>query len=322
MRRRYFCVIAGGAMVGALPSLGQSRVHRIAILALATDEPLASFAVPLRALGYAEGRNVSFVYRSADGDSARLPALAEELVQAKPDLLLAGTGTLAPQALEASTRTIPIVFSAVGDPVSAGLVKSLARPGGNATGLSPQTGELKRKQLQLLLNCVPGQAAVGVLINPNTPYSALAMKELAAAAAAVGVRLERLEIRKPEDFTAARMDKLTAAGASSFFVIEDPVSSGLRDKIIEEAGRLRLPVMTGLMDFAPAGALMVYGPDRDDWYRQAAVYVDKILKGAHPSDLPVEQPTNFSLVINLRTAKAMGVVVPPSLLAQAGDVIE
>jgi putative ABC transport system substrate-binding protein len=305
-----------------LASPGQSRVHRIAILVLGTDEPLASFSAPLQALGYVEGKNVSFTYRSADGDSVRLSALAEELVQAKPDLLLAGIGTLAPQVLEASTRTIPIVFSAVGDPVGTGLVKSLARPGGNATGLSPQTGDLKSKQLQLLLSCVPGQRAIGVLINVDTPYSALAMKELAAAAEAVGVRLERLEIRKPADFTAARMEAMTAAGATSFFVIEDPVSRGLQNSILEQTSRLRLPVMTGLREFAPAGALMAYGPDRDDWYRQAAVYVDKILKGAHPSDLPIEQPTNFSLVINLRTAKAMGIVVPPSLLAQAGDVIE
>jgi putative ABC transport system substrate-binding protein len=323
VNRRKFIAVAGGATVfWPFVADAQRRQYRIGYLALEPGEDFSVLAGPLRDLGYVEGRNVAVEQRSAGGDPARLAALAGELVLSKPDLLVAGWGTLAPKALKAATTTIPIVFSTVGDPVGVGLVQSLARPGGNATGPSGQSTEFKAKQLQLLMMCLPGQRVVGVFLNPDTPFTALALKELRAAADQAGIRLETLEARKPADFTSARMDALAAAGATSLFVIEDPLSNALRDMIIDQANRLRLPVMTGLNDFAPAGALMTYGIDRKDRYRRAAQYIDRILKGAAPADLPVDQPTKFYLVINLKAAKTLGVTVPQSLLATANEVIE
>ena len=268
MRRRALLGLAVGAVPFAIAA--QSRVYRVAFLALQVGEDASLLTGPLRALGYVEGTNLTILYRSAGGDPARLAALAEELVQAKPDVLVAGWGTLVPKALKAATATLPIVFSTVGDPVGAGLVQSLARPGGNVTGSSGQSTEFKSKQLQLLLACVPGQKVVGVLLNPDTPYSALALKEVQATADQVGVRLDLLEARKPEDFTSARMDALIASGATSLFVMEDPLTTGLKATIVAEATRLRLPIMTGLADFARAGALMTYGESATAWYLQTA----------------------------------------------------
>jgi len=322
MKRREFIGLAAGA-AGAWPvaSLAQSRTHRVALLTL-DGEDVAQFTGPLRELGYVEGKNLSFEHRSAEGDPDRLAALAGQLVRTKPDVLIAGWGTLAPKALQAATTTIPIVFVTVGDPIGAGLVQTLARPGGNLTGMSGQSAEFKSKQLQLLLTCVPNQRAVGVLLNPDTPYSALALKELRLAADQNGIRLELLEVRKPAEFTAAGMDALVTAGATSLFVIEDPLTSSIRVPIVELANRLRLPIMTGLPEFVRAGALMTYGASRTDRYRKAAEFVDKILKGAKPGDLPVEQPTKFQLLINLNTARTLGLAIPPSMLAIADEVIE
>ena len=214
------------------------------------------------------------------------------------------------------------MFITVGDPIGAGLVQSLARPGGNLTGLSGQSAEYKRKQLQILLMCIPNQRVVGVILNPDTPYGALALKELNAAADQEGIRLELLEVRAGAEFTGERIDTLVAAGATSLFVIEDPLTSSIRVKIIDQANRLRLPTMTGLIEFVIAGGLMTYGANRLERYRRAASYVDKILKGVAPSDLPVEQPTKFRLVVNLRTAASLGLTIPPSVLALADEVIE
>jgi putative ABC transport system substrate-binding protein len=320
MRRRALLGLAAGAVPFAV--FAQSRVYRVAFLTLQVGEDATLLTGPLRTLGYVEGSNLAIVYRSAGGDPARLAALAEELVQAGPDVLVAGWGTLAPKALKAATATLPIVFSTVGDPVGSGLVQSLARPGGNVTGSSGQATEFKSKQLQLLLACVPGQKVVGVLLNPDTPYTALAFTELKAAADRVGVRLELMEVRKPEDFGSAHMDALVASGATSLFIMEDPLTTGLKARIVAEATRLRLPIMTGLAEFARAGALMTYGASATAWYLQTAHYVDKILKGAKPADLPVVQPTTFELVVNLKAAKAIGAVVPQSVLAIADEVIE
>jgi putative ABC transport system substrate-binding protein len=292
------------------------------LLTLQADEQAAQLVGRLRDLGYVTGRNLSFEHRSAEGDPNRLAALASELVQLKPDVLVAGWGTLAPKALKAATETIPIVFSAVGDPVGAGLVQSLSRPGGNVTGLSGQSSELKGKQLQMLLACIPDQHVIGVLLNPDTPYSALAVKQLKAAADGQNIRLELTEIRKPPDLTDAKMDSLVASGASSLFVIEDPLVIAIRDTIIDQANRRRLPIMTGLTEYARSGGLMSYGAVLTDSYRRAADYVDRILKGTPPGDLPVEQPTQFQLIINLKTAKALGLTIPSSLLALADEVIE
>jgi ABC-type uncharacterized transport system substrate-binding protein len=230
--------------------------------------------------------------RSADGDPKRLLPLAQELVREKPDVMLAGWGTLAPQALKAATSSIPIVFSSVGDPVRAGLVENLARPRANLTGFSGQATEFKGKQLQLLKEAVPGQSVVGVLRNPDTPYTALALNELRAAAMAEGTRLELLEIRAPEELSLARMAMLVATGATSLFVLDDPLTGNIRHHVVELAMRLRLPIMAGQRQYAPAGALLTYGTDRDSRYRRAAEYIAKILHGTNPGDLPVEQPTS------------------------------
>jgi putative ABC transport system substrate-binding protein len=321
-RREFIGLIVGAVGAWPLSAHAQSKTYRVGLLTLEEGEAVSQLIASLRDLGYVEGKNLNFEHRSADGDPGRLAAMAEELVQVKPDVLVAGWGTLAPKALRTATSTIPIVFSAVGDPIGAGLVQTLARPGGNVTGLSGQSTDLKGKQLQLLLTCVPGQRAVGVLLNPDTPYSALALKELRAAADREGVRLELLEVRKPAEFTAARMDALAASGASSLFVIEDPLTSSLRTNVVDQASRLRLATMTGIIDYARSGGLMAYGSSRNRYFRRVAEYVDKILRGALPTDLPVEQPTKFELVINLKAAKALGLEIPPSVLAIADEIIE
>ena len=322
-RREFIGLIVGTAGAWPLSAHAQSKTYRVGLLTLDTGEDSSQFTGPLRDLGYVEGKNLNFEHRSAAGDPGRLAAMAEELVQAKPDVLVAGWGTLAPKALKTATATIPIVFATVGDPIGAGLVQTLARPGGNVTGLSGQSTELKGKQLQLLLTCVPGQSAVGVLLNPDTPYSALALKELRVAADREGIRLELLEVRRPPEFTAARMDALVASGATSLLVIEDPLTANLRAAVLDQASRLRLPTMSGGgVDYIRSGGLMSYGSSQRAMYRRAAEYVDKILKGTAPGELPVEQPTRFQLVINLKTAKALGLAIPPSLLAIADEVIE
>ncbi|MBS0521287.1 MAG: ABC transporter substrate-binding protein [Proteobacteria bacterium] len=323
MRRREFLGWTGGiALAVPVAARAESRVYRVGFLTLEADETAALLLDPLRALGYVEGRNLAFDYRTAAGDPARLPALAAELVRLHPDVLVAGWGTLAPKALRAATATIPIVFSTAGDPVGAGLVQTLGRPGGNVTGLSGQSAELKSKQLQLLEMAVPGQRVIGVLYNPATPYTLLALKELEEGARRDGIRLERIEVRKPADLTPARMDALVAAGATSLFVLEDPLAVGLRNEVMAEAKRLQLPTMSGLREYIEAGALMLYGASQIDRYRRTAMLVDRILKGANPADLPVEQPTRFEFVVNLKAARALGVALSPDVVAMADEVIE
>jgi putative tryptophan/tyrosine transport system substrate-binding protein len=307
MKRRAFIGLVVGA-AGAWPFAARSepKVYRVALLTLDEGEHADQLRGPLQDLGYVEHKNLYLEYRSAEGDPGQLAALAAELVQTKPDVLVSGWGTLAPKALKAATATIPIVFATVGDPIGAGLVQTLSRPGGNLTGLSGQSTDLKSKQLELLLRCVPRQRAVGVLFNPDTPYSALALKELSAAADKERIRLELAQVRNGDDLTAALMDALVASGATSLFIIEDPLTSSLRASVIDQASRLRLPTMTGLIDYVRFGGLMTYGASRLHTYQRAAEYVDKILRGTHPSELPVEQPTQFQLVVNLKTAKTLG----------------
>jgi putative ABC transport system substrate-binding protein len=321
-RRRLTGLLGATAVTAPLGAAAQNRTYKVGFLMLDTGENAGMLAKPLVKLGYVDGRNLLLDSRSAGGDPEKLPALGGELVRMRPDVLVAGWGTLAPKALRAATSSVPIVFTAVGDPVGAGLIQSLARPGGNVTGLSGQSTEFKSKQLQLLLMAAPGQTVVGVLVNPDTPYGALSLKELSAGAERQGVRLTLQEIRKPADFGPATLDALVAAGAQSLFIIEDPLTGALRDSIVAEAIRCRLPTITGLFGYATAGALLVYGASIADRFQQAAIYVDKILKGASAADLPVEQPTKFNLTINQKTANAIGLAVPPSLLAQADEVIE
>jgi putative ABC transport system substrate-binding protein len=324
-RRRFLLTSLAGALAPPLVAGAQQarKVYSIGFLALTPGEDTTSMKAlveRLHELSYSEGRNVTFEYRSAEGRPERLPQLAMELVRARPDVLIAGFGTLTAQAAKAATTTIPIVFTTVGDPVGAGVVASLARPGGNATGLSGLT-EIGGKRLELLQELIPGKKVVAVLMNPDTPFTRLALKEVTTAAEAERIRLEILEARTP-DQVSGRFETAIKAGAGGLLVLEDPLMYDLRRQISDLAAKFRLPAVYTYRDYAQAGGLMSYGTDRRQMYRRAAEYVDKILKGAKPADLPVEQPTKFELVINLQTAKALGLTIPPSLLARADQVIE
>ena len=303
-----------------------AKIARIGYLAtnLAAGPHLReAFLQGLRDLGYVEGRNVVIEYRDAEGKLERLPALAAELVALKVDVIVAAS-TLAALAAKQATRTLPIVFAAAGDPVASGLVTSLARPGGNVTGLSILAPELVGKCLELLKQAVPGVSRVAVLWQPGALGERTEkdmLKEAEVAARALGVRLQFVEARGPADFDRAFSD-MTRARAGALTVLASVMFFSERRRLVDLAAKNRLPAVYPLREFVDAGGLMSYGPNVADLFRRAATYVDKILKGAKPADLPVEQPTKFELVINLKTAKALGLTIPPSLLARADEVIE
>jgi putative ABC transport system substrate-binding protein len=327
MRRRSFITLLGGAGVWPLAARAQQpavRPHRVSFLALIPREDatlMQAFLERLHELGYSEGANLIFDYRSADGHPERLDPLATELVQAKPDVLVAGFGTLTAKAAKAATTMIPIVFTTVGDPLGAGIVVNLARPSGNVTGLTDQAKDVQGKRLQLLLELVPRKSDIAVLLNPDTPFSRLALEEAKTAATYAHIDLQVLEARTAEQ-VAARIAEAVKTGAPGLLILEDPLIYSTRSSIADLAARSRLPTMWVYRDSVEAGGLISYGPERRQIYRRAAAYVDKILKGAKPADLPVEQPTKFELVINLKTAKALGLIVPDKLLALADEVIE
>jgi putative ABC transport system substrate-binding protein len=278
----------------------------------------------LRDLGYVEGRNLVIELRDAEGKYDRRPALAAELVALKVDVIVVG-GTPDALAAKQATKTIPIVFATAGDPVGSGLVTSLARPGGNVTGLSVLAPELVGKCLELLTQAVPGVSRVAALWQPGAQSERTeqdVLKEADVAARALGVRLQLVESRGPEDFdrafsdmTRARAGALTVLPTGNMFFSE-------RRRLVDLAAKNRLPAVYPWRNFVDVGGLIAYGPNLADLYRRAAIYVDKILKGAKPGDLPVEQPTKFELVINLKTAKALGLTIPPSLLGRADEVIQ
>ena len=277
------------------------------------------FRQGLRDLGYVEGRTVTIEYRLAEGKMERLPALAAEHVALKVDVIVA-SGTPTALAAKNATTTIPIVFATSGDPVGT-LVASIARPGGNVTGLSLVGPELVARQLQLLKEAVPKASRVAFLSNPDNPYTPVMVKEVEAAARSLKVRMQRVESRGGAA-TDAAFDAMARERPNALLVLFDPVLTGQRARISELANKHRLPSMCPHREYAEDGGLMAYGASLTDLYRRAATYVDKILKGAKPGDLPVEQPTKFELVINLKTAKALGLTIPPSLLARADQVIE
>jgi putative ABC transport system substrate-binding protein len=327
MNRRAF--LYGSVAVVAAPLAAEAqegKVARIGWLAVNLAPNLQfseAFRQGLRDLGYVEGRNVVIEYRDAEGKYERLPALAAELVALKVDVIVAPT---TPQALAAkqATRTIPIVFAAAPDPVTSGLVTSLARPGGNVTGLSFLGPELVGKHLQLLKEAVPGVTRVAVLWHSGD-YGERTEKDMLkgaeAAGRALGVRLQVVEARRPADFDRAFSD-MTRAPAGALTVLTSVMFVTERRRLVDQAAKHRLPAVYGLREFVDVGGLMSYAPNFADMYRRAATYVDKILKVAKPADLPVEQPTKFDLVINLKTAKALGLTIPPSLLLRADEVIQ
>jgi putative ABC transport system substrate-binding protein len=302
------------------------KVARIGYLAgnlAATPHRPEAFRQALRDLGYVEGRNVVIEHRDAEGKIERLPALAAELVALKVEVIVAA-GTTAALAAKQATRSVPIVFAAVFDPVTSGLVTSLARPGGNVTGTSTLAPELVGKCLEHLKQAVPGVSRVAVLWQPGafgerTEKDMLKAAEVAARA--LGVRLQFVEARGPADFDRAFSD-MTRARAGALTVLPSNLFFREHRRLVDLAARNRLPAVYPWKDFVDAGGLMSYGANPTDSSRRAATYVDKILKGANPGDLPVEQPTKFELVINLKTAKALGLTIPPSLLQRADQVIE
>jgi putative ABC transport system substrate-binding protein len=326
-RRAFLGTLAGALLAAPLGAVAQpaAKVARLAYLGndpTASPHLLEAFRQGLRDLGYVEGRNVVIDYRFAEGRFERLPAFAAELVALKVDVILAGTVLIALAAKQA--KTIPIVFLAVADPVGSGLVASLARPGGNVTGLSVLTPELVGKCLELLTQAVPGVSRIAVLWEPGggggrTDKDMLKRAEVAGQA--LGVRPQFVEAGGPADFDRAFLD-MTRAHAGALTVLPSPMLFNERRRLVDQAAKHRLPAVYPWREGADAGGLMVYGPSIADLYRRAVTYVDKILKGAKPGDLPVELPTKFDLVINLKTGRALGLTIPPSLLQRADQVIE
>jgi putative ABC transport system substrate-binding protein len=272
-----------------------------------------------RNLGYVEGQTIILEVRWAEGRYERLPALATELVQLSVDVLVAFT-TPGALAAKSATSKIPVVMVMVGDPVGSGLVASLARPGGNLTGLSLLNPELHGKRLELLRDILPRVSRVAILTNPGNPIHAVFWKETQAAAQALALQLQLVEVRGPEDFAGA-FAAAVGGHAGAIIAFDDPLTLGYSTQIVALAAKNRLPVIYGFREFPDVGGLMSYGANRRDLYRHSTVFVDKILKGSKPADLPVEQPTKFELVINLKTAKQIGVTIPPNVLARADQVI-
>jgi len=310
----------------------QGKVYRVGYLAQGsaptTPNPIfEAFRQQLRELGYIEGQNMIIEYRYAEGRSERLPDLAAELVRLKVDVIVAG-GTPAPLAAKHATGTIPIVMAAAGDPLGTGLVTNLAKPEGNITGLSNESIDLTAKRLQLLKEILPRLSRVAVLWNAANVVAVTHMRETEAAARTLGLQLQSLEVRSPDDFENARLERRLLdvirvdGGAGALFLIDDPLVFRYHSQVADFAARNRLPATAIYKQFAAAGGLMTFGANLTDLYRRAAIFVDRILKGAKPADLPIEQPTKFELVINLKTAKALGLTIPRSLLQRADQVIE
>jgi putative ABC transport system substrate-binding protein len=321
VKRRAFIVGLGSAAAWPLVVQAQSKSYSVAYLALFDDRDAAIVRQRLDELGYTAGKNLIFGFRSAEGQPRRLPQLIAEFIETNPDVIVAGFGTLTAKAAQAATATIPIVFTSVGDPIGAGVVQSLNRPGANITGLSSQTTELSGKRLQMLEEIAPAIRIIAVLLNPDNPFTAVALPELRNAADARGHRLEICEVRTVDQLSTS-LDIAAKAGATGLTILETPMLLGLRQQIVDLAAKFRLLAIYTNRDFVSAGGLLSYGTDRRQQYRRAAELVDKILKGEKPADIPVEQPTKFELVINLKTAKALGLTIPETLLATADEVIQ
>lgn len=326
MRRRVFVsLLSGAAATWPLAARAQQRakVYRIGILTLGVgpSTPIAAaFRQGLRQHGYVEGQTVALEYRFAEGRADRLPAMAADLVRMNVDIIVTESTAAAVVAKQA-TQTIPIVMAIVADVVGAGLVTSLARPGGNITGFSMVIEGVMGKRLQFLKEVAPKTSLFGVIWNPSNPSHERQLREIEAAARSLGLQLHPVEARNPADLDAA-FTALIVARAGAVLAFGDGMMMKERTRIVEFARSRRLPGLFADREFADAGGLMVYGPNLASHFRRAAVYVDKILKGARPGDLPIEQPTKFELIINMKTARALGISVPESILIHADEVIE
>ncbi len=326
-RRTFLRVVAGGLLAAPLAAQAQQagKVYRIGYLSASSDTSnphvREAFRQGLRELGWVEGQNIIIEYRWAEGRFDRLPDLAAELVRLQVDVIVAAP-TPAALAAKNATGTIPIVGMSLTDPIGLGLVASLARPGGNVTGVSYSVGaEIFGKDLELLKEVVPKVRRVAVLSNPASPARPLTISNVKGAARSLGLELQLLEARGPGDFDGA-FAAMTKERVGALLVVTDPAFIPHRARLVDLAARNRLPSIFTQREDAEAGGLMSYGPRLSDVHRRGATYVDKILKGAKPGDLPIQQPTKFELVINLKTAKALGLTIPPSLLQRADQVIE
>jgi putative ABC transport system substrate-binding protein len=325
-RRRFLIAAATAVLATPLASLAQQKgkIWRIGVLETISPALNAAnfdaFRQGLRELGYVEGQNVVIEYRSADGRQERFPDLATELVRLKVDLIVT-RGAPASLAAKNATGSIPVVISATADPVGSGIVASLARPGGNVTGLSAYNVELYAKRVELLRELVPSLARIAGLFNMSNPVVPSQWKEVERGARSLGVQVQLLDVRNPEDLGRA-FDAATRQRADALVVAVDALTQSNRQLIVDLAAKHRLPAIYGSDEFVYAGGLITYTVSFPHLYYRAATYVDKILKGAKPGDLPVEQPTKFELVINMKTAKALGITIPQSILVRADRVIE
>jgi putative tryptophan/tyrosine transport system substrate-binding protein len=324
MRRRNF-IIGFASMTAAWPLAARAQAAKMRVIgylnpASQTSSLLSDFLDALAELGWSEGKNFVFERRYAENRTERLPELAAELVRLNVDVIVA-VGTLGPLAAKRATSTIPIVMMGSGDPLGSGLVAALARPGGNVTGLSLMEPDLSGKRLELLKELLPRLVRLAVLWDAANPYPAIVFKETQGVCRTLGIEVQSLEVRGPNDLDGA-FETARKQRPDAMITVEDPLTFTYRKRIVDFVNGQQLPSLYGASEFVAAGGLISYGANLTDLWRRAAGYVDKILKGANPADLPVEQPTKFDLVINLTTAKALGLTVPPSLLARADEVIE
>ena len=328
MNKKVFC-LALGALLLALrfPVEAQpaGKVPRIGFLGGARPSGgeflLEAFRQGLRDLGYVEGKSILIEWRNAEGKLDRLPHLAADLVRHKVDVIVAGAGEHGALAAKQATSTIPIVFPVSADPVGTGLVASLARPGGNITGLSILGAEVGGKRLELIKEVVPKASRVAVLWNASNPAKAIELKDTQAAAVPLRVTLQSVQVRGPNDFDSA-FSAIIKGRPDALITFSETLTLGHQKRIVDFAAKNRLPMISEIREFAEAGGLMTYGASLSDNFRRAATYVDKILKGTKPADLPVEQPMKFELVINLKTAKQIGLTIPPNVLVRADKVIK
>jgi ABC-type uncharacterized transport system substrate-binding protein len=322
MKKKFSC-LAVGAMLFALCASAQAqqakKVPVVGFLAGADASTVDAFRQGLRDLGYIEGKNIVIEYRYAEGRADRLNDFVAEFVRSKVDIIVTAN-TIAVRAAMQLTETIPIVMAGTGDPVATGLIASLARPGGNVTGLSAFGPELTTKQLELLKETFPQVSRVLFLYNGANASTVVALKELEVAASALGVQLQASDVRLAKDIEPAFSDA-TRRRANGLLVLREGLYQANRTRIVSLAAQGKLPAIYPTRQYVEVGGLMSYGISADDLWRRAAIYVDKILKGARPADLPVEQPKKFELVINLKTAKQIGLTIPPNVLARADRVI-
>ncbi len=326
-RREFIGSLTGGLLAASVAVEAQQpgKVYRIGILTNKASDPvearlLEAFRLGLRELGWIEGRNILLEFREAEGNYARLPALAADLVRLKVDLILARSSQYV-QAAKEATSSIPIVFVVHADPVRTGHVTSLARPGGNITGLANLMSDLAPKLLELLSSAVPVAKQIAVLWNPDTPSHTPALKEVEEAGRTLRMQLQAVGARTAAELEGA-FTAMARARAQAVLVLSSPLFLAERQRVAKLATTHRLPSISDLREYVEAGGLMSYGANYEDLFRRGAVYVDRILKGAKPAELPVQQATKFELVINLKTAKALGLTIPPSLLRRADEIIQ